>query len=347
MTPKETIFSVLERRNNSKIPLAAYSFLFPRGEAEREIREKGCGIFQFERVYVSEMKNVEICVKEGFESGQKFTFRRLSTPVGKVEEKILVDPGYDSQWVKEFLIKEPEDYKVFEYIVGNTIYYPNYEFFQRVEKDLGEDGVLFANVDRSPFQKLLLELAGPERLLVDIYEREELVESLMGALTRKQEEIYRIVINSPASVVHNWDNVTEDLTSPRLFEKYCVPFYQKFGRLLRERGKLFVVHMDGKLKHLKDLIAQAPIDVIESFTLPDAGGNLTIKEAQEAWREKTIIANLPAYLSLEKEEFIRGYFANLMSQVDKKRFMVCVSEDLPRDLWQRTLKIVADTLDKS
>ncbi len=54
--------------------------------------------------------------------------------------------------------------------------------------------------------------------------------------------------------------------------------------------------MDGKLKSLKELIKKADIDVIESFTFPEGGGDLSLEEARADWKDKSIIANLPTFL---------------------------------------------------
>jgi len=339
MTVREKMLAVFRRTNNHGIPFAAYEFLLPRGYQERRIREKGCGILRFERLYLVEMRGVEVCISDGVENGYRFIRRRFSTPLGSVEERILIDSSYGSQWTKDFLVKDPRDYGVLRYMVENSVYYPNYDLFWQVENDLGEDGVVFANVDRTPFQKLLLDWVGPERLFVDLFEIPNVVEDLLNSMAERAMEIYRLMADSPAFIIHTWDNVTEDFTSPHFFAQYCLPFYQRVGDLLRAKGKLFAVHLDGKLKNLSNLIAQAPIDVVESFTLPEAGGNLTLEEAQKIWPDKAIVANLPACLCLEKEEAVREYLEELLSRADQKRFMVCLSEDLPRDSWQSVLDV--------
>lgn len=344
MTVREKIVSVLRKTNTDRVPLGAYDFLLPRGYTERRIREKGCGIFHFEKPYLAEMKGVEVSVREGIENGRPFIVRRFLTPVGSVEERVLVESGYGSQWTKEFLIKTSKDYEVIQYIVEKTIYHINYDSLQWAERSLGEDGIVLANVDRTPFQKLLLEWAGPERLFIDLFEIPETVEELLDLMTVKAEEVYRIAANSPADIIHTWDNITEDFVTPCLFEKYCLPFYQKVGNLLHEKGKIFVVHMDGKLQNIKELVARTPIDVMESFSLPEAGGNLSIEEAQRVWPDKAIIANFPAWLCFQEKGFVEDYLEELMRYVDRKRFMLCVSEDLPRDRWQETLNIVTCVL---
>lgn len=344
LTPRERIMCVLQRKIPDRIPFGAYSFLLPRGSVERKLREKGCGIVHFEKVYATEIKNVEICVKEKWEDNEKITIRIYRTPLGDLYEKIKIDPGYHSQWIKEFMIKKLSDYRIAKYIVENTVYHKNYDFFVEVEKNIGEDGILIANMDRTPLQKTLIELTGTERLCIDLYERPDIVEDFFNSLQKKQDEIYKIAADSPARIVHNWDNLTEDITEPRLFQKYCLPLYNRYARMLHEKDKIYVVHMDGKLNHLKELIKKTEIDVIESFTLPSAGGNLPIEKAKGIWKDKSIIANLPAFLCYKDENFIRKFIQDLLVKVPKERFMIDVSEDLPQEFWRKTLLIVADAM---
>lgn len=344
LTPRERIMRVLRRKCPDRVPFAAYSFLLPRGTAEHEIRNKGGGIIHFEKVYTIEMQNVEVCIKEKWENNEKATIRIYRTPLGDLYEKIKLDPGYHSHWIKEFMIKKLSDYQIAKYIVENTVYHKNYDFFVEVEENIGEDGVLIANMDRTPLQRTLIEFTGTERLCIDLYERADAVEEFFDSLQKKQDEIYQMAADSPAKVIHNWDNLTEDITEPRLFQKYCLPLYNKYGRMLHERGKIYAVHMDGKLCHLKNLIKEAQIDVIESFTLPCAGGNLSIQEAKDIWKNKTIVANLPAFLCYKEEEFTKKFIRDLLIQVPKERFMLDVSEDLPQKFWKRTLLIVADAM---
>jgi len=344
LTPRERIMCVLQREYPDCVPFGAYSFLLPRGSIEHKLREKGCGIVHFEKVYVTEIKNIEICTKEKWGNNEKTIIRIYRTPLGDLYEKIKLDPGYHSQWIKEFMIKRLSDYRIAKYIVENTVYHKNYNFFVEVEKNIGEDGILIANMDRTPLQRTLIELTGTERLCIDLYERPDIVEDFFNSLQKKQDEIYQIAADSPAKIIHNWDNLTEDITEPRLFQKYCLPLYNKYGRMLHESGKIYMVHMDGKLNHLKDLIKETAIDVIESFTLPEGGGNLPIQEAMNTWKNKTVVANLPAFLCYKDEEFIRKFIQDLLIQVPRERFMLGVSEDLPQKFWKRTLLIVADVI---
>lgn len=360
MTLREKMLAVYQKRSRGKIPWASYVFYLPQGRVERELRNNGCGLIGWSPVstllppamaniggwiYESEIKDVEVTIKTVWENNHKVTIRTYDTPLGAVFEKITEDPGYHSYWIKKFLIESHRDYEIVKFIVENTIYHENYDSFMRAQEHLGDDGVPLALADKSPWQKMLIEVAGVERLSYDFHDNRSLVEDLLSVMEKKLDELYRIYAESPAEIIWIPDNLTGNLTEPKIFEKYCLPFYNRQAKLVHEKNKILMVHMDGKLKCLKDLIRKTHIDVIESFTLPEAGGDLSIEEASNAWRDKSIIANLPAFLCFKEEKAVREYLEKLLIKVSpRKNFMLEISEDLPYPFWRKTLPVVADVM---
>jgi hypothetical protein len=93
------------------------------------------------------------------------------------------------------------------------------------------------------------------------------------------------------------------------------------------------------------LIKNADFDVVESFTLPEMGGDLPIEEASSLWNDKTIISNIPAFLCYEREEKVREYLHTLLGKLgDRKNFMLELSENFPYEYLDVTLPIVADVM---
>jgi hypothetical protein len=360
MTLREKMLSVYRGRGEGEIPWAAYGGLLPSGIVERELRNRGCGLIHWAPVYSwlppgmghmkgwdyeSEIKNVELSVKTVWEDNERIFVRVYDTPLGSVFEKLREDPAYHSLWTKEFLIKSPRDYEIIKFMVENTVFREQYDSYLEAQENMGEDGVVMAVGDRSPWQKMLIELAGTERLYFDLHDNPALVEDLYSLIEEKQDEVYDIVADSQAELVWVPDNLTGDLTPPRIFETYCLPFYNKQAKRLHEKNKIVVVHMDGRLRSLKDLIKKADIDVIESFTFPEAGGDLPIEEASVAWEDKAIMANLPASVCFQQEEEVRDYMGKLLGRISpRKNFMLLISENLPAPSWRTTLQVVADVM---
>ncbi len=360
MTPRQRLISHYQRKEVDQIPWGAYYFppgsidiedtLLPRGETERKLREKGCVLIALTPVCKVKMSKVEILEKQIWENNEKVFLRIYRTPYGKVYEKIKIDPGYRSQWTKEYLIKERKDYEVVKFIIENTIFEKDYESFLECEKNLGEDGLALAyqnSLGRSPFQKLLIDLAGVEKTCLDLCDNLDLVEDLLNSLEEKEKEVLEIGADSPAKVIFLDENITSDITSPELFSKYCLPFYKKYIPLLHQKEKICLAHLDGKLNALKNLIKNTDIDVIDSFTLPGAGGDLPLEEARKIWPDKAISINFPAFLCFKKEREIKEYLENLLvNEVTKNSFMIEISEDLPHKFWRKVLSVLGEVMEK-
>ena len=347
MNSKEMLLNLYRNKPCAEIPLVAYLFFagreyfLPIGKTERTIRDLGMLYIQPRSPYITEVRNVEIETKteritinaeDQSKTYPEVTTRVYHTPAGDISEKFRANLAYGTgNWVLEHLIKKPSDYRVLKYILENSTYHENYEAVRQAQDDLGEDGIVYAALDKSPLQKLIVEWAGIERFCFDYYDYRNTVQELLLVAQQKQETTCRIAAGSPAKVIWSPENVTEDIATPELFNKYLVPFYNKQAKLFHKHKKIYAVHLDGKLKHLARLISKTDIDVVESFTLPEGGGNLPLKEALKAWKGKTVAANIPAFLALQNSDYIKQYINGLKEKINyQDNFSLQYSEDLPR-----------------
>lgn len=108
--------------------------------------------------------------------------------MGSVYADVGESKGDGSEHISHYYIQTPEDYRTMKYIVENIELSSNEEIFRKRMENLGEDGVVLGRLDRTPYQKLMLELVGGEKFLMDLYEDPEPVEELMDALYRKMDE---------------------------------------------------------------------------------------------------------------------------------------------------------------
>jgi hypothetical protein len=291
--------------------------------------------------FISEVKGADLQIAFNWENGQAVEIRTYSTPLGSVTQRIRKDAAYGSDWVDKFYIESLKDYKIVQYLVENTIFRCNGKGFQVRQQDLAEDGVVMARLDRSPYQKLMIELAGPERFLVDLRDEPEPVLGLLEALDRRMDEVVTRVCESDAEVIWQPDNISCEMTPPSMFERFCLPYYTKHAKRLHERDKVFLVHMDGRLRAVKDMIARCPIDGIESFSLPVIGGNLTIAQAKAAWPGKVVLPNFPSSLATQDDRAITAFLKELLGSFDSNTpFMLQVSEDIPPETWQSLLPLI-------
>jgi len=254
--------------------------------------------------------------------------------------------GYRSQRIVEYIIKSLSDYDVVRFIIEDAVYHEDYTGFVRARERLGEDGLLLANMGRCPLQRMSIELAGLERLALDLHDYPEVVEGLLQTMEQRQDEVYRMAAESPAELIWSPDNVSTTRMSPRWFERYCLPFYNRHGPMVHRAGKMYVAHMDGRLRGLKHLIAQCDLDVIEAVTPPPMG-DLPIAEAQAAWPDKSVWCNFPESLFAEGNCAVFDHTLDLLRQAySRGHFVLGVTEDMPEDYLETGLSAIAQAIEK-
>jgi len=355
MNTKEVLLGLYRGKPCEQILLTFYPFLFPIGILERTVRNLGALYVKAVSPCITEIKNVEveirtqhspISIREQSEVYSGVWTRTYHTPVGSISEKFRKDSAYGtSDWVMEHLIKKASDYRVVKYILENSTYHENYQAIREAQDDFGQDGIVYALVNRVPLQQLIVGWAGIERFCLDYHDHCDMVEELLAVAQEKERIAYQIAASCPAEVIWSPDNLTEDVTEPKLYEKYLLPFYNEQAKLLHKNGKTYAVHMDGKLRHLADLIGRTEIDVVESFTLPEGGGNLSLEKALRMWKGKTIVANIPASLALQDDDYIKRYIKGLKEKIHyRDNFVLQYSEDIPHAGLGKILGAIADVL---
>ena len=257
----------------------------------------------------------------------------LNTPVGKISIKARMeslDLSANLPWFPEdgYFLKTLDDYEVLKYIIEDTEYIPFYDEIKEFQMFIGNFGIVPSLVPKSPLQSLNI-LLGTKKLALDYYMHQKEFDELYRIIYKKELEVYKIAAESPAEVIWGPDNVTALVTSPKFFEKYSLPFYNEVADIFHKHDKIYVVHMDGELKALKELIAKTRIDAIESFTAPPVG-NLPINEAKELWKDKVIWANFPEPVCLQGQKAVKKKTMEMLKDAAPgNNFLMGISEAFP------------------
>ena len=342
MNIKERTLAVLRGEEPDRVPWLIYNELLPRGYVSRQLRNKGLGLKVSVPICKVETPNVSVESKRV----EDIVYTTYHTPVGSVstKQRTGLPAGTGGSWAIEYMIKDVSDYKVVGFMVEDTVYVPDPKPVLEAEQNLGNDGIVFVWAERSPLQKALIEFMGYKTFAIELHRHPKEFDELLRVIEKKANEYYRIVAESPVEIVNGSDNINSIVTSPKLFEKYCVPFYSKQARLLHKKDKIWENHFNGKLGCLKDLISKTDLDVIEAFTPPPMG-DLPLAEARVAWRNKTISLNFPESVFLLGSKAVKKCTLELLrSAALGDRFIMSVTEDIPTNLWERGLMAITNVL---
>jgi hypothetical protein len=358
MNIRENVMAVFHHEKPERIPWLIYDIpypMLPRGYWERELRNMGLGVIALTlfhpagNIYRTEMRNVEIEQKPIEQDGRTKVITTYHTPVGSISKKEDMNLSPPNPWILEYPIKNVSDYPVIEFILKNTVYFPNYESFMWMNKHIGGDGIVRAHSSYSPFQNLLISYMGCEGLAIHLHENTSEFENLLKIMEKKYFEIIHIIADSPAEIVGIDGNIDGRVTSPRLFERYLLPLYRKVSEILHKKKKIVQVHMDGALRSLKDLIPKTGIDVVEAFTPPPVG-DLSISEARSIWGKDLIIAvNFPETVCVQGIEAIKKYTMTLLKEIEPgDGFILSITEDIPyrypNDILEQSLRAITEVM---
>jgi uroporphyrinogen-III decarboxylase len=205
----------------------------------------------------------------------------------EVAESMVAMSGVEP-YLTQHLIKAEEDYRIAEHIIEHTEIVPQFDKILQDQRELGDNGFVVPCLHRIPFQQALLEYLGEIPLFTALYDSPRLLDRLIYLLDQQFMQILQQLSDLPAIYVEFGDNLDGMMTNPKLFQKYSLPYYQKYSEILHGQGKKVGSHTDGNVKPLLHLLAQSGLDVCESFS-PAPLTECTFQEAWETWNNGPLI----------------------------------------------------------
>lgn len=312
-----------------------------RDPAWRPMLEAGLGISYFlDTCRAVTDATVQEIIDERTEGGQLHRRRILRAPVGNIVETFI------DGWRQKFFLESAADYRVMRYIAEHTQITPHYaayhDFLARANP--WEIPQIFPG--RTPMQVMHVDLAGMENLAMAMFEIPDEVDALFEALLRNYRKTIEIVAAGPGRFVDLLENFTAEF-GPAYYAKYLLPVYRELLPMLHSAGKIVGVHYDGRLASCKELIADAPIDLIESLT-PPPEGDMTLAEARAAFPRKRFWSNI----NVSKYELPPAQLREVVLQsvreaaVDGRLLAFEVSEQYPAN-WKTSMPIVLAALEET
>lgn len=308
--------------------------------AWQSLYEKGLGVTwhlpTFREVWPKDVEQRDESVTQ---NGKTLRKRLITTPVGEIFEL------YEDDWRQKHFLESAQDYAVMTYLAKNLEIVPTYEKYYEMERMIAPYGVGMPFTGRTPNQVILVDYVGLENYAFHLFDLEAEMMELYEALLNNFRKKVQLVAEGPGTFVSVLENFTAETLGPRRYKQLLMPVYEECFPILRQAGKIVGTHYDGQLASCKDLIAQAPIDLIESLT-PPPEGDLTLAEARAVWPEKLFWSNINvACYDLPPEELK----AEVLKRVEEGAVDGCklafeVSEQYP-DNWAESLHVVLDALE--
>ena len=245
-------------------------------------------------------------------------------------------------WKTEHFVKEPQDYKVLQWIVEHTELVAEYDVQRQADGQVGAFGVAPVVGSRSPMLGINVEWAGAEQFSMDLAQETPELFELFQARRRLFLEETRLIARGPGDFVKWVENLMASLFGPRRYRDWVVSVYREAVPILEAAGKRVFVHYDGILSALRDEIAAAPFHGIESLTEPPEG-DMLYDECRAAWPDKVFWANLNLGCYGLPPDQLHAEVRAKLARAGRRGVVLCMSEDLPPN-WQQALPVILDAL---
>jgi len=242
-----------------------------------------------------------------------------------------------------------EELKIFHYAVEHLAKDPpllDPEEFINVEAAVGEDGLSTASISNSPLMFLIEMAWGLENTYYFLKDYPEEVEDILEKLHRSLINQARTTAESPAKVVIQYENTSSTLLSPAIFRKYCLPYLNEYAEILNEAGKIFLIHMCGKLHAFKQDMVGAMFDGIIDIAPPPTG-DFPLDMAAESLPGKIVIGGIdPTTFISEDKDFVRTEVSGLIHRIKPFKGVLLGSADVaPRGARVENFRIIRELID--
>ncbi|MFC2017806.1 uroporphyrinogen decarboxylase family protein [Chloroflexota bacterium] len=360
MTPRERILAVLNGEEPDKIPVACLGsmpgFEFCPEIALERLKKRGLSILRMSSIYTPVwsvlsgrdpgLPDVKYTGTEYVENGILKQRQTYKTPAGNITCVIIANPIDNvalSRTPQEYLVKQPSDWRVVNYITRAILdnLAPMYQHFQREEEGLGDEGIAYIILGITAWQNAWITLAGPERAIIDFHQQPDEVQEYIDLDRRWHTRLAEFAADCPAKYLVIQENMS-DMTSPRYYREYCLPIYEIYAKHLHGTGKVLGAHMDGPLGKLKKEIAESPINVIDSLSVPPTG-DVSLTEVREIWPDKMVFMNTAAHLSWAEPAKVREFYKALAEEWgSKKGLLLELCEHLPLETVEAHMSAALD-----
>ncbi|MDO8587851.1 MAG: uroporphyrinogen decarboxylase family protein [Armatimonadota bacterium] len=365
MTPKEKILAVFSGKGSPEMPWFADLTYWYNAQAMRGLlpekyhgngvvqlyNDMGCGCHEHALNLPCEVRYEDVETVQRYENdadGKPYLqFTEWRTPVGTLSQVHQFEPLGCCWAYREYPVKTVSDLNILRFVYEHQIVTPNYEV-QRRQLDLwGDIGTPASIPPRSPMAQLLVIWAGVQNTVYAMADDIVEVEKTLEVLGASDDPIYDAIENSPATMVYFGENITSEVVTPTIFNKYYAPYYKKRVPRLHKAGKYIFVHVDGTVRGVLPLLEATGVDCGQSLT-PYPVGDATVAKMRELAGPNLILwSGVPGALfsPVYTEEPLRQVVAECIEEFRRNgRFIMGICDQLPPDGLLERVRLVTELI---
>jgi len=271
--------------------------------------------------------------------------RVRETPHGSLSEVMHFDEWNLSSYNHEYLLKGPEDFRIYEYILEDETWYWDEAELEQDQSRVGSRGALMFYARRSPLQSLFIERMGFERSVYLMIDHPEVIQRHVEVQTAADDAMYEVICRARPPLFNFGENIDAHMDPPVYWRKYLLPYYRKRTQQLHAAGIKTSIHIDGSMKPLLKDILDCPTTAIEACT-PLPQGDVTLEEIHSALDGKILLDGIPAlyFLPIYPQETLMDC-VRLVIELFYPNLILGISDEPPPDSDIERVRLIGEYLE--
>lgn len=271
--------------------------------------------------------------------------RVWETPRGLLSEVMHYDEWNLSSYNHEYLLKTPEDFRIYEYILEDETWYWDAAELEQDQSRVGSRGALMFYARRSPLQSLFIERMGFERTVYLMMDHPEVIERHVEAQAAADDAMYEVICRARPPLFNFGENIDAHMDPPVYWRKFLLPYYRRRTQQLHAANIKTSIHIDGSMKPLLKDIPDCPTTAIEACT-PLPQGDVSLEEIHSALDGKILIDGIPAlyFLPIYPQETLMDCARQIIDMFSPN-LILGISDEPPPDSDIERVRLIGEFLD--
>ena len=219
----------------------------------------------------------------------KTTRYRFVTPKGNLT--MVTQSNEHTTWVSEYLIKQKQDID----LIGEYVTCPlcDVEAVNKIVEEYGAQGLVRSHLpcfdvfgQPGCWQDACC-LYPTEQLILATYDDPSWVQEFLSILQRRKKVYIRSMVGAKYDILElGGGSASSTVISPKILEKFVVPYDSELIALAHEVGQRIVYHTCGGMMPILEQLAAMQPDAMETFTPAAMGGDVNLAEAKQRIGDK-------------------------------------------------------------
>jgi hypothetical protein len=214
---------------------------------------------------VEDVQNIE---------GDTFTWT-ITTPVGELREIRQYNEQSYSWDIVHRMVQTVDDLNIIRFAMERKKFIPQADKYRKIVDACGDYGLPYAcGVPYSGLGFFISRFMGIEKTIYALHDYPEEMSKTIELINSLNLQAIAGLCTTPAEVILLSDNLSSDVQSPPLFNRYSATYYTHAAEMIHKAGKFLAVHLDGKVRGLLRCLVECGVDVADAVT-PKPTGDMT------------------------------------------------------------------------